>query len=286
VRVAFASQITPVDHASSFIIHSGKSKVVSTVLPDGTKRTVSDDLEDHSRIIVDTHPDGSEDITNQDGSHTKYKYSMNNQMGHIDGFLDVAAFVALIVGTILAAPFGRENDGHLNIVWTRPFARERMALAIMGVDLVGLLGAYVLALIAALGTTALFTRPHLTTTGNSFSELWGGIIVAIAWYTFLNAATASLRRGYGAILGLAWPVSLVVIVLNAIVRSSDPSQQNALGTLMHNVFWAISRIDPLTYAHLSTSNASLAAPETAAPVFVLALVYGAAAIVQWRRVEA
>jgi hypothetical protein len=292
-----AAQIMPGGAAIAQMSAKPGTKIVSTVLPDGTKRQVMDNPSENVHIVIDDHGNGNKDVTiskprgsgssasvadsddsvQVHSSHVGFPKDMNIP---IDGFFEFAWLVGIIVASMLAVPFARENDGHLNIVWTKPIARERLALAIIGVDIVGILAAYVLALIVAAATVALFGMPHLTVTAESWFGLLGGIMIAIAWYACVNAASASMRRGYGAVLGFAWPVGLVVAVLSQ-VHFGDSS----LGTTVHSVIWAISRIDPLTYADLKSSG--VASAEIYYPIVAfLVVIYLASAIVQWRRVEA
>ena len=112
-----------------------------------------------------------------------------------------------------------------------------------------------------------------------------GIIAPLSWYAMLAAATSSLRRGYGAIIGIAWPVAAIVGGLSLV----DPND-NALAALIHMVFWTLSRIDPLVYMHLNFEEMSMTADPTwllrLTMLAILAAGYGVAAIAQWRRVEA
>jgi hypothetical protein len=287
-----AAQIEPQSAFIAQLSAEPGTKSVSTVLPDGTKRQVMDNASEGVHIVIDDHGNGNKDVTitkprgsahsedsvhMQTSTHTGFPKNMNVP---IDDFLEFAWVVAIIVATMLAVPFARENDGHLNIVWTKPIARERLALEIIGVDIIGILAAYLLALIAAAATVALFGMPHITVTAQSWINLLSGLLVAIAWYACINASTASMRRGYGAVLGFAWPVGIVVAALSQVNLGDSP-----LGSTVHAVIWAISRIDPLTYSSLKSSGVASAGAYYSIIAF-LVVVYLASAVVQWRRVEA
>jgi hypothetical protein len=110
------------------------------------------------------------------------------------------------------------------------------------------------------------------------------VILPIAWYMFLNAASASLRRGSGAIIGFSWPVCGVIVVLSQVnLRGTS------LGEAIHAIAWTLSRIIPLTYGSLHSSGDTVADfgrnHDLVVPALLL-IVYGVLAIAQWRRVEA
>jgi hypothetical protein len=112
------------------------------------------------------------------------------------------------------------------------------------------------------------------------------IVLPFSWYAALNAATASLKRGAGAVVGFAWPIAFVIIALTSI-----PLGDTVVGQTFHTIFWSVSRIIPLTYL-AGTHQGASTTPEgwsyTARTLAAsgLMLIYGALAIVQWRRVEA
>ena len=91
----------------------------------------------------------------------------------------------------------------------------------------------------------------------------------------LNAATASMKRNYGLVVGLAWPAALGVIGL-ANLPPGQPLRDGARA-----VFGVISYIDPLKYM-----NAAVISYPQLVMLVVLALIYGTLAALQWQRVEA
>ena len=170
--------------------------------------------------------------------------------GHMEGnhemnfgyFVVFGAVVALIVATMLGAPFARENDGHLEVALTKPVDRIGLALMTMGVDAVGIIAALAIGTLFGIGLHTIFFPPWITFHFVDVIMIVSGIIAPLSWYAMLAAATSSLRRGYGAIIGIAWPVAAIVGGLSLV----DPND-NALAALIHMVFWTLSRIDPLVY---------------------------------------
>jgi hypothetical protein len=196
--------------------------------------------------------------------------------------LTISAFVGWIVATIFGAAFARENGGHLELAFTRPISRERLGLVVMATDAAGIVIAEAMTLVATLIAHAFYAPPGIGFDSDAVVIALAAIVGPLAWYAFLNAATASLKRNAGSILGFSWPVAL------ALAGVAHATFTTPIGNVVHMVAWAISRIVPLTYAQTSFDDdhftgVSSTQLETLALLFV---VYGALAIWQWRRVEA
>jgi hypothetical protein len=200
-------------------------------------------------------------------------------------FVIFGGLVALIVATILGAPFARENDGHLEVALTKPIDRAGLAVMTIGVDAAGIVAALAVGTLFGIGLHMIFFPPWITFHVADAISIVSGIISPLAWYAMLAAATSSLRRGYGAILGIAWPVALIVFGLSLV----DPNG-NSLAALIHDTFWTLSRIDPLAYIHFAADDMKVVADPTwlsrLTMLAILAVGYGIAAVAQWRRVEA
>jgi hypothetical protein len=278
------------------------------VLPDGTKRMIIDDPSDRTRIVVDDHGYAGRHIViteptsradkdhdtiavgsvhvneTRNGSMTVTTVDTNGAvpMFYYMGLADV---VALIVATILAAPLAREIDGHLEIALAKPCSRLRYAAGVIGVDVVGIIAASILTVIAFYLCQLLFESPRLDFSGISARAIAMGLIVPIAWYAMLCAATTWLNRAYGAVQGFAWPVVIFIGILAAI----QPS--NAVSLFIHDVAWVLSRLDPLSYVSIPhESGVTLSAAgnfgQRLSIVTLLFVVYSGLAIWQWQRVEA
>jgi ABC-type transport system involved in multi-copper enzyme maturation permease subunit len=204
----------------------------------------------------------------------------------------LAAFVAVIVATVLGAPFGRENDGHLEFALTKPISRTRLALQTIGLDLAGIVLAWCLTVAALMAGHTIFEAPNYVYGPTDTVVILVGLLGAFGWYGLLCAATASMKRNYGAVLGVAWPIALGIDgIAHADIGDSPLAQ------LVHAVAHVLAWINPISYLSFGSlfhSGAVPAVPENALaalindiPILViLALVYGALAILQWRRVEA
>jgi len=283
------------------------------LLFDGTKRTILDNAKDHTHVVIDDHGYAGKQVTITEPSSRQRATHEHVTMGSVSVissrngktattvidtnaptdfriYIAFAVTVAFILATILGAPFARENDGHLEIALTKPIARVPLALQMMAVDAIGIIGGFVLAIVAFIAINTIFQVPHIVVGGDSLLVFASGMVLTLAWYACLAAASASLRRGYGAVLGFAWPVALAVALLALL-----PLGGSLLGEALHGIFRVLAFFDPLSYASFSAGNVSpdtqtLSAGATIATrlpyTTILLILYTALAVIQWRRVEA
>jgi hypothetical protein len=288
------------------------STVSESVLPDGTKRTVIVTKNAQTKITID---DAGYNGTHIEilGSHHSNELDKSLQMGSVHVQTDetnggervvvdtnqpeqfivyaaLAAFVALIMATILAAPFARENDGHLEIALTKPIDRILLALQTIGVDLAAIVAAWALTVVFLIAVSALFQRPNIMFATNDLMGSVLGLLGAFAWYAILCAVTSSMKRGYGLVLGLAWPFALLFLVLGKADLGTQP-----ILVAIHTVANWVSYVLPFTYLHFGPAMTVNGEPRGAlafsatseAPILAaLTIAYIAVAIFQWRRVEA
>jgi hypothetical protein len=280
------------------------------VLPDGTKRTIIDSPADRTHAVIDDRGRAGTHIVVTEPASRAHKDTSNVQIGSIhvhesrqgdlttttidtNGavpmlyFMAFADVVALIIATMLAAPFAREIDGHLEIALTKPVSRVRYALGVLGADVAGIVAACVLAVIACYICELFFGTYRVDFSGINWRAILMGLMMPAAWYALLCAATTWFSRAYGAVLGFAWPVAIVVGVLAA-VQASTP-----LGLMVHDVGWVLSRLDPLTYVKLASPDGDGTMNYSSSDFamrfgieVLLFVVYAALALMRWERVEA
>jgi hypothetical protein len=306
LRISLARYASPATWVAN-MTHDPRTNVTHSVLADGTKRTVIDDPADQTHVVIDDRGSAGSHIVvtepssrshgNSDLSHVGNVVSEHSSGGITTTVIDthgsvpmifymaVADLVALIVATILAAPFAREIDGHLEIALTRPCSRLRFALGSVGVDVVGILASSLLTIVALYLCQLLFETWRLDFTGENALTIVMGVALPIAWYAMLCAATTWLSRSYGAVLGFAWPVVLLISGLTQV----EPN--NAVAAVVHDVAWGLSRLIPLSYVHLAGTHgvdtyAGLSFEWRLSAEILFFVVYGAIAIWQWQRVEA
>lgn len=208
--------------------------------------------------------------------------TVSDREGAMTVFFAIAGFAGLIVATVLGVTFARENEGHLEFALTKPVSRERYALAAMATDGVGILIAETLTLVVTIACFALFVPPAFDVTHVSAAVVLISVIGPLAWYVFLNALTASLKRGASTVMGLSWFVTFLIIGI-AEMHLTTP-----VGVTIHAIAWVVSRLIPLTYMSISSHGNEMPVPPIghAGILAVLLVVYGALTVWQWRRVEA
>ena len=307
VRISLAPQL---NHDQYLIDRVSKEPgtTISHSVVDGVNRTTIVSRSDSTTITIDQKPDGGRiiHIVQPSSSHNNSSHASHtgpfsasdsvsngietitvdtNSPVNVVIFLAFATFAGLIFATIFGGSFACEN-GHLEIACLKPISRVKYAFGVVGVDAAGIALAGAMTVVAAIICQTMFEVPHF-----DFSQLAGPfslllIVLPFSWYAALNAATASLKRGAGAVVGFAWPIAFVIIAL-----SSIPLGDTVVGQTFHTIFWSASRIIPLTYLS-GTHDGASTNPEgwsyTARTLAAsgLMLIYGALAIVQWRRVEA
>lgn len=308
LRISVSRYMSPDTWIEHF--HDAGTTVSHVTLPDGTKRTILDNPGERTHVTIDDHGYSGKHIVVTEPRSRAHKHDSNVSFGSIrvvesprgamtttiidtNGavpmayYMALADVVALITATILAAGLAREINGHLEIALTKPCSRLRYAVGVIGVDVAGIVAASVLTVIAFYLCQLLFESPRLDFSGLNARAIVTGIALPLAWYAMLCAATTWLYRGYGAVLGFAWPVAILVGALTLI----QPT--NVVALFVHDVAWALSRLDPLSYVSFmgpdSDGTFSYAGSNFAARLAMqLAFFfgYGGLAVWQWHRVEA
>ncbi len=304
VRISVTGQLSGNEFIVNHIEHE-PGTIVSHSVVNGLDRTTLVNANDRTTITIDEQNDGGKliHIVQPAGKHSEAKNHLRvgsvdvsdtqaNGMESItfntDGpvnvvlFLAFACFAALIFGTIWGCSFACEQ-GHLEYALLKPITRTRYGLGIMGYDILGMGLAGAMTIVAAIICQSMFEFPHFDFSGIVDPMTALLFVLPIAWYLALNAATASMRRGYGALLGFAWPIALG---LGGAARV--PLGDSPVGHAFHTIFWTVSRVIPITYSP-EFSNHTTVAPNTLSNLAILTglmLIYGALTLVQWRRVEA
>lgn len=316
VRVALIAHHDSIDFAYGLQSDPG-SKVAQSVLADGTKRTVIDNAAKAVHVVIDDRGSAGKHIEIDDysagGSNSKdtdltlrsgnihestlpkggRRIAIDTYQDHGEtdfiGYVLVGVIVAFIVATVVGVPFARENDGHLEVALTKPMSRDRFAAAILLVDMAGILTALVAGILFAIAMQWLFEIPRVTFDTNDLLAIGVAVFGPLAWYSMLTAATASLKRGYGTILGFAWPVAIIVLGLSLVAPNG-----NAVVAVIHGVAWVLSFINPLTYVSLHSGDVHIGASDTHGlgyggemlALAALTAFYLIVSLVQWRRIEA
>lgn len=218
--------------------------------------------------------------------------SINFEMGNnaipIDAVMGIALIVGLIIATLLAGPLARENAQHLEVVWTKPVSRTGYALEAILANLCGVWTVQVMAIIAVVAAGAFFVGPHFIAGSSAAFASAIAFLGPIAWYAMYLAATSSLKRGLGAVQGLAWPAALLLPGLSLI--GVYPDSAFPLRAI-HYAMAALNFINPLRYLNINGNEHALlfAVPSHEMRLVMLValiIAYGVVGIWQWNRVEA
>jgi ABC-type transport system involved in multi-copper enzyme maturation permease subunit len=200
----------------------------------------------------------------------------------------ISAGMGLLIATILGGPLAKENDGHLELAWTKPVSRDLYALAGFGADALAIVASQLLTIVMILIATAVWSVPHVSFEDGAAGRIALALLAPLAWYAFLTTITASLRRGPGTAIGVAWVIAIIVPAIGSAVATraaGEPVLQ-----ALHAVLATLTYLDPVAYIWFPRNEdlARFAGTASSAAGWVagLAIAYVVVAIAQWRRVEA
>lgn len=291
--------------------HTAKS-----TLPDGSVRTVVDDPPKRVHAVFIQHPNGTMDMdivepsksSSRDdhvsfGSLSINEDTMPGGMRHVRGTFkasdmrfDIGVLflisipISIIVATILGGVLAKENDGHLDLAWTKPYSREHYALAAFAVDAAAIVAASLMTVAAMLICALFFLVPSFKSTPDSIFQIVIAFVGPVAWYAALTAASSSLKRGPGMVLGLGWVVGLMIPAITGVLES--PAKVNNVANAFYRIFDTLLYIDPITYFSFSYRHGAMhtatgmSLGASLAVLAALAVGYLAISMAQWRRVEA
>ncbi len=292
--------------------HSPTAHVTRTTLADGSTHIVVNDPPRRTHAEIFQRPSGRVDMDvtepkSASGSHEDFSFGSVSIHETTRGPLDrtiihynpsvpafdlgICFFITILMGLIVASLLGgalsKDNDGHLEVAWTKPVSREHYAVAAAVVDAVAILFSQLLTFAVMLIATLLFFVPRFSYGSDLGWTIVLSLALPIAWYACITAASASLKRGPGIVVGLGWLVALLVPGIADALHSL--AAVNGVAAWFYAIFRALSYIDPLAYLSHSSggrSNALLPIAGCAGVLCALSVAYVALAVAQWRRVEA
>jgi hypothetical protein len=193
----------------------------------------------------------------------------------------IAMFFAAIYASTAGTSLNREFMVR-DLAWTKPIARNALALRYIAVDLAAVALVYALSLLAIL---AALTKFGVATVADaqSFEYLVFGLGVSVMWYGLVQVTTCLLPPRGLALAGILWPVALVDVGLCRV--------DGTTGLVAH----AVAIFNPLAYmsgvtfdGHGATEKSiwQLPADERALAVWFFAALFCAVAIAVWPRREA
>ncbi|PZR56995.1 MAG: hypothetical protein DLM50_07100 [Candidatus Meridianibacter frigidus] len=282
--------------------------VKRTVLANGSQvTTVTGDRGEH--VVVVRNPHGTEDITITEPAKKPVKgqsatmhvpgamiqvtahgrsritHIHHNEAIWLSWLLVIASCVAAILAAMLALNLSRENDGHLELCWTKPVSRAGYALTGVAVDVAAIFVVGIAWMVLTVLTLAIFGEAHLITfDAGAWKTLLFSVAFPLSLYGLVVALTASMSRGAVFVLGLFWPVVLLFPLFSFI-------QKYSIGTIAR----VIDTINPAAYFYAfvgpegyGSKILMLPATETMEilALCAIAILGVLASLAQWRRLEA
>jgi hypothetical protein len=307
IRFSFAAPTKPpastYDYFSE-VEHSRTAHVSVKRLKNGDTRTIVEDRVKARYIVIDRH---GKAVIGFSDFHTKeayedarrhptptpqalarkdagFAYSRTLAAYDIGKLLSETIPMGLLVATLLAGVLSKENNGHLELVWTKPVSREAYALTAVLVDVATLVAAQIATAVAFVIVGSFWGRPTITAGPLSAGLIAFALLGPIAWYACLTCFSASLKRGPGVVLGIGWVLGVVCPQ----IASSTQDATAPVGRVVHAIFGSLEYIDPLAYATTWFTLFDLDRSRLLglAALAALTLVYLGLAGLQWRRVEA
>ena len=214
-----------------------------------------------------------------DGSHVTFIRS--DRRYPLDVLLALGGFIAAIFATIIGASLSRENDGHLELVWTKPVSRMQAAFTMFAIDIAGIYVAFALCALTVELCVALFVGlPQITVGESSGTQLGIALLFPLAWYALTQAVSASLGRTGRMLCGLLWVPAMIVPTMIAVPYPAIRLMMRAVDTLNPLAYFAVhlGRVSPTLLPQTPAWSISALASLT-----ILAV---AASLVQWHRLEA
>jgi hypothetical protein len=156
-------------------------------------------------------------------------------------FAPLAMFLSMIYASAAGLSLNQEAQT-LALSWTKPVSRVAIALRIVAVDLALIVASHIFAWLVILGVLV-SARGSIAMSGEALPIFVLALGVAIMWYGLIVALTAALPAGGGAVMGLLWPVALIVSQLRGAFADST----------LDTIVLVINTINPLAYMNFSVS---------------------------------
>lgn len=198
----------------------------------------------------------------------------------------IAGYAAAFFATIFASSLNKEN-GYAHFAFTKPISRTRLALEHIGIDAIGILGAFFIVCAAIFVSFAVDGYlAHIDVNVRAFEVAVLLLGVGFMWYGILQAVTASYRGKGGAFVGWSW------LVFGVLIGVRD---QPFLGPIFGPIVRMLDFFNPFSYAPTISDDhrgAATVSTLTGGPLeaqialaWGIAIVACAIAVVAWKRVE-
>lgn len=152
----------------------------------------------------------------------------------------IAAWCAIIFATIVSTSLNKEYDG-VEMVWTKPIERGRLALEYVLLDFAAIVVAFVsAAVLCVLCVASLGLLTRIAVDDRTIPTLVIGLGAAFMWYGLLEGITAPMRGRGGTIMGVSWAAALVLTALATATQAGG-------GSAIHTILIGLNIFNPLAY---------------------------------------
>ena len=211
---------------------------------------------------------------------------INDRHITIDPFLVLAGFIAAIFASVIGGSLSKENDGHLELAWTKPVSRQVYAFTLFAIDAIGILTAGALMLLFIAATAAIyFGVPTFTVNTQTLGNLAMAALFPLAWYALGQACSASVKR-CGLIIGMLWVAGFAAIALEGIDNAVLRAVLRTINTVNPIAFYATENGRPTTLNGGSVNLFPATQTFDVIGLSLILIVAIVASLVQWRRLEA
>ena len=296
---------------------SDTAHVTRTKLADGSQQIVVDDPKKSTHAVILQRPNGGFTVDAIEPNDRSHNDNMSMGSFSIDShpesggrlkhttiaftpgigtfYIGVLFLITIPIGLLMASMLGgalaKENDGHLDLAWTKPVTRERFALTAFGIDCAAIVFAQLGTIVVLLLASLLYLVPSLAVGPKDGWYIALSFFGPVAWYALITVVSASFKRSPGGAMGLLW---LVATLIPGIVAALEQgSHYNTVAAVFYAVFKGILYLNPIAYLSFSIGHRNnmhtLMGLSLQAEVGILAALivgYLALSLVQWRRVEA
>jgi hypothetical protein len=206
---------------------------------------------------------------------------VQSDQSYVDVSMLLSGAAALVGGfaTVLGLNLAAENDGHLELAWTKPVSREGYALGVFAVDIAAMAACILFTALCAAVVVDVYAGYQAVVFGESAALLstfaFCGLPLLV--YAWIAALSASLKRNRGTIAGIFWPLMIVLGLLQSLPVPA-----------VHGVVSTLNLLNPIAvFTAISTPNGNGPGPSvwTFAWGWLIAALLLTAALFQWRRLE-
>ena len=197
----------------------------------------------------------------------------------LGAFFVVGAFVAALFTTTLYTSLHAQRSS-LDLAFTKPLARMRLAATFFGIDFAAIVACYAAAVFLLLLPFAVFgLLGDVVPEADAVPALILGLGICVLLYGLMQLATAWLRGGGAiAIIGSLWVAFIVVASID-----------HARITNIEAILWVLRPLDPIRYFGLLSYSSAGVHPHDLFSATLLAWGFGLAACAlaafTWQRIE-